>query len=66
MEERDRIKIFDLMTDVFVNFDLPVIFQTVSESMFSDHAEHFSRVVSTPGQFWDIKSIPHYELSLTC
>ena len=53
-----RIEIFDLMTDVFVEFNLPVIFQTVSESMFSDHAERFSRVVSRKGQFWDIKKIP--------
>ena len=37
-----RIEIFDLMADVFVKFDLPVIFQTVSESMFSEHAERFS------------------------
>ena len=62
----DRIKIFDLMTDVFVKFGLPVIFQTVSESMFSDHAERFSRVVSEQGQFWKIKSIPHFGLLLTC
>ncbi len=63
---KDRMQIFNLVAEMFETFDLPVIFQTVSESMFTDHAERFSRVVSKPGQFWDIKSVAHYGLLLTC
>ena len=61
-----RVEIFDLMTGVFEAFQLPVVFQTVSRSLFSDHAELFSRTKLKPGQFWDIKSIPHLGLLLTC
>lgn len=62
----DRMTMFDLMATILEQFNLPVIYQTVSESMFSDHAERFSRIESKPGQFWDIKSIPHWGLLLTC
>ena len=61
-----RIEVFDLMSMVFERFNLPVIFQTVSNSMYSDHAAYFSSVVAKPGQFWDIKSVPHFGLLLTC
>lgn len=62
----DRMTMFDLMATIFEKFDLPVIYHTVSESMLSDHAESFSRMEATPGQFWDIKSIPHHGLLMMC
>ena len=61
-----RIEIFDLMTQAFVSFNLPVIFQTVSQSTYSDHAAFFSRVKAKSSEFWDVKSIPHFGLLLTC
>lgn len=61
-----RVEIFDLMTGIFEAFQLPVIFQTVSRSMYLDHIELFSRTQVKPGQFWDIKSIAHFGLLLTC
>ena len=44
---KDRMQIFDVVAEMFETFDLPVIFQTVSGSMFTDHAERFSRSVET-------------------
>lgn len=61
-----RKEIFDLMTDVFDKFSLPVVFQTVSQSMYSDHVDLFSRTKTMPGQFWNLESIPHFGLLLTC
>ena len=61
-----RIEIFDLMTRIFERFGMPVMFQTVSESMFSEDAAFFSEYRSKPGQFWKVESIPHYGLLLTC
>ena len=61
-----RIEVFDLTTEIFVRFGMPVIFQTVSESIFSDHAAFFSRYRSKLGQFWKVESIPHNGLLLTC
>ena len=62
----ERIEIFDLMTIVFERFKLPVIFQTVSQSMYSDHARFFSRMMAKLGEFWDISSIPHFGLLSMC
>ena len=62
----ERIEIFDLMTQAFVSFSLPVIYQTVSQSTYSDHPAFFSRVTAKAGEFWDVKSIPHFGLLLTC
>ena len=61
-----RIEVFDLMAMIFERFNLPVIFQTASQSMYSDHAEFFSRVMAKPGEFWNVNSIPHFGLLLTC
>ena len=61
-----RIEVFDLMTMVFEGFSLPVIFQTVSQSMYTDHARFFSRAIAKLDEFWNINSIPHFGLLLTC
>lgn len=61
-----RIEIFDLMTGVLSTFALPVIFQTVGKSMYSDHDAFFPRYEKIPGIFWDIKNSSHLGLLLLC
>lgn len=61
-----RVEVFDLMTQLFVKFRMPVIFQTVSPSTFSDHPEFFSGVKARPGQFWNVTDIAHFGLLVTC
>ena len=61
----ERIDIFDLMVKLFDNFQLPVIYQTMSHEFAEDHKEGLKELNELL-EWWDMNKSSHYGLLLLC
>ena len=60
-----RIEIFDFLTSFFINFQLPVVFNTRSHHIYGDHPKVKSWKTKS-NDWWDFQKIEHLALLALC
>ena len=66
VELSDRIEIIDYITNIMVIFNLPVFYQTISNSFFSDHPSFVPPKFDKKKVWWDFTNLSHLSLYFLC